>query len=704
MDSVSPHLQWRGNRASNRAELTEVIDAMMALESGLLSMSNENLKSKIMLEAAHKSTHTRLVHQLASRNVLLYHKELLRLVGEADNSIAQERKAFQSSIEKRTGSIMRSWENLRGLKNTGKLNKCREIWMRMAKCERQAWLRQHFPKLPEHAHSYIYAWLRRSKLRPNSNLFVYRLLNIDTLSRDDVLPDLLEIRATLHPRHQLDIDGRAIYLGICCGCLPSLKVSGLLRPPLQQTDDKYDVVWDENAGRVSLIDMVPGHGLHMLGAQDMVYSWLATCPQDLIRTSMLDSSDKSSENQGTHTSPLPLLTRSILSEYHEIYNCIDLAYLDSLLTGALDESLFDLAQSRKYPDVWHKSLKGTPWTAACSTLFAQVDIFHTLSSALRCIRQREGNRMILKGRGSSFKLLTAFYHLLESMVEEVLCQLSRGHWPPDRCGSPLLSSLFKLLQDNDPMFQIMPVVDVMTVIDIETKKLESSARMPRRVVQTLNDLSVIGACKREAEKHYKFARDIASYAELLTDLEKETQISTRPWKSLFEAGLNALDGDVAHKLDTHIRNQAIDLQLRHYNFWNIIDGALGSIADGTTQAAVNKILNMTRADAPALLAAAQASNFERFVTSQEPPTRTQLKRSKGHNLRPGPQQVPPLLYQTSEIATLPVVELRNQKEFWNALLAQSSENFIANKDTALLFSTNHTLKPVFLIQWRDGNG
>ncbi|KAJ2968412.1 hypothetical protein NQ176_g9192 [Zarea fungicola] len=569
---------------------------------------------------------------------------------------------------------MRSWENLRGLKDNGKLNKCREIWMRMAQRKRQAWLRQHFPRLPEHAHSYIYAWMQPSILQPKSNLFIYRLLNIDTLSRDDVLPDLLEIRATLHPRHQLDIDGRAVFLGICCGCLPSLRVSGVLRSPLQQTDDKYEFVWDENAGMVSLIDMAPGHGLHMLGVQDMIYSWLATCPQDLMRTSMLHSFDQLRENQGEHTIPLPLLTRSLLSDYREIYNCIDLAYLDSLLTGALDESLFDLSQVRKYPDLWHESLKGTSWTAACRTLFGRVDIFHKLSSDLRSIKQREGNTMILNGRGCSFKLLTAFYHLLESMVEEVLSQLSRRRWSPDRCGSPLLSSLYKLLRDNDPMFQIMPVVDVMTVIDIETKNSASSARMPKRVVQTLNDLSVIGACQREVEKHYKFARDLASYAGLLTDLEKEAQISTRPWKSLFEAGLNALDGDVAHKLDTHVRNQAIDLQLRHYDFWNIIDGALGSVADGTTQAAVNKILNMTRADAPALLAAAQASNFERFATSQEPPTRTQLKRSKGHNLRSGPQQAPLLLSQTPETATLPVVELRNQKEFWNALLVPSSES------------------------------
>ena len=78
----------------------------------------------------------------------------------------------------------------------------------------------HYPDLFDKPHLDIFGWAQNSvpeNQHIDKEVFITPLLNVEALSEDDVLPDLLQARASSHPRWFCAIDGRSVALGIFVG-------------------------------------------------------------------------------------------------------------------------------------------------------------------------------------------------------------------------------------------------------------------------------------------------------------------------------------------------------------------------------------------------------------------------------------------------------------------------------------------------------
>ncbi|KAJ6789333.1 hypothetical protein PWT90_09543 [Aphanocladium album] len=607
---------------------------------------------------------------------------VLRVSGRSSSSMEQDPAKFHKAIDKRRNSIRQSWIDLRELKRTKKLSEFQAEWSRITELERREWLQQTFPRLPQNAQSGLHAWLENlhSSRPPIGNLFIYRLLNIDLLARDNILPDLLDFRATLHPAYLLDLDGSSVNLGVVCGSLPSIRVPGVLKMPLEQAGEQYDFAYVEAAAMPDMAfqDYLPTAGLHKLNAQQNIYEWLVNIVKSVQRLPKpkVELSNGLCRGFTKGSDSVPVLTRSLLADYQMTHNRISIAYLHSLVLSALDEALFDLAQARKYPDMWQEQLQGSDWVQVCRTWFARVDVFSLLAAHSDSLQQKEGREIVLTGNDTSFRALCACFWLCNSLVKEVLSQLpSARRWSPDKMGSPVLSELFKLLQEGY-LLPYIPLIDVLMAIDTEIRKCESTAHVPERVTKVLHDLSVLAACIRELQKHYRFAKDNESYGCMLGELKEEREKTKRPRTVLVEAALKRV-GEKEPRLKTHIRDKTIDLATRHSNFWTVFDNALEKCsADTTMKWVVDELLESQPVDSAISADCRQTVSFGEATQPVEP-TATQINKSKRRNRNHHtcrPRALPAASEPLHSHKPLPVVKLHTELEFWDSILAQSAES------------------------------
>jgi hypothetical protein len=94
--------------------------------------------------------------------------------------------------------VMRRWQSLRKMATDGSLDSFDEIWAGLTRSARMRWLKE-YPQLPSYPRSDLYAWVQDSKLE--EQLFMAPLLNIEDLSQDDVLPQLLNWRQSFKLRY-----------------------------------------------------------------------------------------------------------------------------------------------------------------------------------------------------------------------------------------------------------------------------------------------------------------------------------------------------------------------------------------------------------------------------------------------------------------------------------------------------------------------
>ncbi|EJP61724.1 uncharacterized protein BBA_09365 [Beauveria bassiana ARSEF 2860] len=641
----------------------------------LSSLSKAEYPEKLLQLLTEASPTIDLAQLTLNVDLLRPPEGLRRLAGNSSKSLPQDREQFRTALVKRTDSILRSWHSLRRLKRKGVLNRFQVIWARMGMLERRSWLQRNFPDLPQNAQASIHAWLQSPTLEspPNSKLFFYRLLNTEILSRDNILPELLEFRATHHPAYLRDLDGRSIYLGVYCGSLISMAVTGTISFPMEQSNDTYDFTWNEAEDLLPDLAQAepPTVGLHKLGAQQKIYEWLVESVQLLPKAIVGYHNELCCDP----ANDLSVLMRSQLSDYHKPHDRVSITYLHSLLTAALDESLFDLAQVRKYPDIWQEWVQGTGWEHVCRTLFMRIDVFSTLVTHSTSLQQEERYEITLKANNTRFRALVAFCCLSNSLITDTVRQLpSHGRWSPSKIKNESMSKLLQLLQKCDPVVDFIPLLDVMMVIDDESKSCASTQRMPQQLTRVLHDLAVLAACERELETHCRFAEDIASYAKIVKEVTEEISATKRPWKMLIGAALNAIDAETAHKLTADVCNKTSDLAKRHQRFWMVFDKGLKGSADTTTQNILDEVLKI----APENSSVDDEQAFASLNSAEPPaePTQTQLNRSKhhrGHNRRTEVPQTARGPRKAPEMSRRPTITLFTQLQFWNSILAKSSE-------------------------------
>lgn len=642
------------------------------------SLSKAELAPETLLQLLTEASPT-IDHTQPTLNVDLLRppEGMRRLAGISSKSLPQDNEQFRTALVRRRESILRSWHSLRQFKQKGVLSRFQVVWARMEMPERRLWLHENFPDLPQNAQTGLHAWLQLPPLEspPNSKLFFCRLLNTEILSRDNVLPELLDFRATHHPANLLDFDGCSVYLGVYCGSMTSLTVTGTISFPLQQSNDTYEFTWDQATDLLPDLaqDELPTVGFHKLGAQQRIYEWLVESVH-LLPKAMVGLPNTLCCDSGNE---LSVLVRSLLSDYHRPHDRVSFTYLHSLLTAALDESLFDLAQVRKYPDTWQDWVRCSGWEHVCRTLFMRIDVFSTLATHSNSVQQEEGFEITLKGDSATFRALIAFYYLSKCLIEDIIRQLPKhGRWSPSKIKNKSISKLLQMLQNDDPIAGFIPLLDVMMVIDDESKNCASTQHMPQQVTRVLHDLAVLAACERELEKHSRFVENIASYAKIAKEATDGTMTAKRPWKVLLEAALNAIDAEIAHKLTADVRNGTTDLGKRHRRFWMVFDKALTSATDTTTQHILGEILKITPEDDT--MSVDDGSAFASWILSKPPaePTQTQLKQSKYHRSQNRRTEVLPAAVgpsQEPEMCHRPTITLTTQLQFWNSILSKSSD-------------------------------
>lgn len=678
-----------------RAELMQVFEACRTLRVDLPDCTAADVDDDKLKAQIEESPLMKLNHRLLGPNLCQRQSERMRYVGQSDDCIPRAPDQFQADLDKRTSAIMRAWNRLRVERQAGTLAECQARWARCGPSQRRDSLKAL--GLSEHPNSDLYAWVRHAKhenLRPKPSVFMSPLLNVEAICRDNVLPELLECRAKLHPGLFLTIDGRSTGLGIWSGFLPQLRVPGVVKFSFEDEpggQGYYGALLDHSVQGIrgfvpsNFRELLPGLALQQLEAQRRTYDSLSSLPRFLLEQLPASEVTKPVSCISTISQPPSLLGRASLSDYSGSYKNVDLRYLDSLLKAALDEALDDLTQMRMYSETWMDGLKRTSPSSSgristfCRNLFGRIDTFHTLGRHLDSFKERrEFGTLELPGDDPSFRAMVAFHTALLSMRDDVLCRLQGRSWSADKCGNDVVSVLYSMLRSNDSTLRVMSLLHVMMVIDREVKSRGSKTVIPRDIVQLLNDLSILAACLRETEKHYRFAEQFGSYAQMSNEVDEVERLRERPWLSAAEATLAALDADTKRKLNTHVHDEGIPVDVRHYNFWRAVDGAMRRASPAQAGPGAGTIFNSIQRMAPInkLVQREQptAANLFYSLGDRKEVSETRLKLSKRRNRRPQTQPVAYTTTSASLVPSLPVIELRNHKQFWSALLAPSIDN------------------------------
>ncbi|KAF2181471.1 hypothetical protein K469DRAFT_589059 [Zopfia rhizophila CBS 207.26] len=594
------------------------------------------------------------------------------------------RLEFRRPSLDRAKAVFRHWKTLQAMKEDGTLNSFREGWDRLTKLERCERLQRQYPKLSNCPHADVYAWAQSSESERSSldkRLFMTPLLNIEDLSQDDVLPDLLDARATWHPGLFHTIDGRSIYLGIFGGVLKFRARGGIsfTSGAGYEEAESYSISFQDEVDPGKPLppsEVSASIGILQLQAQSLTYDFLVSFPKDLLDSS---TSDKEIEQESKHPGSndcLSLWTLSSRSDYYGQPKTVDLKYLDVLVKASLNEALDDLWQLRKDPELWGERLDETPAkkpgrvSNLLHVVFHRIDIFQSLSLHLDAVQQHILFEAQHDGSTSPHPPdLASLYSAFQSSLDEKLCQLHNTQWSPEKYSGSVFSQLFDMLKENDPTVWIMDFPSVMRIIDREIRKV-GTVEIPIGVMQALNDLSILAVCVRETYKHYNFEPQI-DHANKINELEAWWKKRKLPWISV----LSALSEIECHKLDVYVRRREISPQERLRTSWTMIDRYMNTSCQGNeTKGVIELIQESAPIDIAPLVDNLPVNTL--FTHEATPAFSYKEQRRPKPRKTPRPEDPSPITLPTKEPDLQPpiVVKPARNKEFWAALLAPPSEN------------------------------
>jgi hypothetical protein len=596
--------------------------------------------------------------------------------------------------------VMRRWQSLRKMATNGSLDSFDEIWAGLTRSARMRWLKE-YPQLPSYPRSDLYAWVQDSKLE--EQLFMAPLLNIEDLSQDDVLPQLLKAREALHPAFFRSIDGCSVNWGMWCGALKQVHVKAdmSITPEMGHGAESYGISLKPKTDSKTLPNfnqVRPIIGLYQLKAQCYTYDFLVSFPRSLLcptgpSTRVLTKEDETAgagqigvvskgraempDVPGEHVdADYPtLLAQCARKNYGRSPNTIDLEYVGDLLRTSLDEALDDLSQQRDSPDSW--AMRAATCSGSASNflraIFGRIDTFHTLCLHLDAVlkhdwRKAQDGPTAPPENREAFRQIVSLDVALKSTLNEILCQMEGVKWSADKNCSIIFSRLFDLLKANETSLRVMGIHAVMRMIDREIEKVEAQVTIPLEVMRALNDMSVLAVCLEETSKHFNFASHSTSYSLMIKELLAGWETRQRPFMSVIEITLRALGSEVK-KLDILVRKTGDPLPSRHNTFWTAVDNYMEKSSESSEAKLVVDKIQQT----PIALIDSKAPSESYSPHSAHEPTHTQIRRGR----RKARAQSLTTLSMTTPMANSPsLLSIKPTKNinFWTALLAPSSEN------------------------------
>ena len=608
-----------------------------------------------------------------------------------------DRQKFEWLLSQRRTKVVVSWTALRNAKTKGDLVLFRTTWDRSSVSTRKEWLRARYPELPKRPFAEVYAWTHKQGSPIPRSLFTSALLDIESLSEDGVLPRFLETRATLHPGLFRVGDDRAVFLGIWTGCLRYIQVPDMVLKFMD--DDEYSICFEERKATSSFAmlsdstEAIPAEGFYQLEAQERIYTFLVNCLQDWLagESHAYQSSGNHNGRDECAATPLsesangddylPLFVRSLRLTYYGDPKVVNLSFLRTLMESSLDEAQEDLWILRDDATTWIHRLEQRPITAdgraanVLRTVLARIDTFHTLRHHLNDYEARQKNESALSSAndGQAWPALANLSKAFESMLNEILGQVGKMSWSPGKEMSSTFTRLFDLIKANDPVVWIMGLPAVLRTIESEAEG-EIGRILPFALMQLLHDMSIISACLQETARYYSSLYHPKEIF-LTAKLDEEWKKQERPWKLVMEDALDTLRGPEWNKLRFEVLDGTVEPGIRHHKFWFAVDSCMkrSSGHAGPTKSVVDEILRT------APIGTRPTSTDHTIpcwsdTTGPDQATDTGLNKSRRRTPLHAEEVQAPSPLKEQRPVNLPIVRPTKNLDFWNALLALSSEN------------------------------
>jgi hypothetical protein len=385
-------------------------------------------------------------------------------------------------------------------------------------------------------------------------------------------------------------------------------------------------------------------GMFQLQAQSQTYTFLVSCPGNLLDPSESDEGIEASDHTDSDES-LSLLTQFSRLDYYDQPETVDLKYLDSLVKAShwLSYGNYEMT-TELWVKFWNETPAKTPGRLSnlLHHIFHRIDIFESLSLHLDAVQEHVLSEAQHNGSMTPHPPdLTSLYAAFQSSLDEELCRLHNIQWSPGKCTNGIFSRLFNMVRENDPTVWVMGLPPVMRIIDREISKVGAEEKIPITVMQALNDISVLAVCVRETWKHYNFESHVTHRINLINELESVSVVENLGGRKL----------------------KSISPQTRHLEFWAVVDNHMKTSSQGRE---TNEVIDMIQRTAPIDTTPSKYSPVdmstmhEAVLAPSDPPPNA-----------PSPG-ISPMQKPQSQLSI--VIEPTENKEFWAALLAPSSEN------------------------------
>lgn len=611
------------------------------------------------------------------------------LISNSAIPLSLARKSFREI----SGQVLQHWLKLRDLQHSGRLELFRDFWEGRSVAWRRQWLQRNFPFLHEHPHAAIHQFLElpSPSMRGDSTRPLWPpLLNLSALSRDSHLPSLLDARCCLHPKLFLSQDAEFVALGIWAGRLPRKSISGKisLSWDLLSSETEYGLRLEDDAVEHVHLSS-PRNVLLELQSQERTYRFLVLCAQtagDCIpkvdMTEILGRDRSLTRNRLDFGGSLRLsLTQPNLTDWD---------FVKGLLQGLLDEVLDELRHVRTDAAYWLHQFQGVRKSGPGRTLNLltaichRIGIYEALCTQLVVLEANFWDDTENNGSAASQQSRTAgslenvinFRVALRCILNESLASLKASAWSFQSTLETASARLLGLMTRDEPVLRVMGLHSVMEIVDAEIASQICGQTIPGDILHLLHTMSAVSICAEEVDKHMmSHLRPGMEYLLALDRAEDKWTRRHNPCKALLKHTKQWTHAK-RHQLDD-LATQMTPIEYRHQLFWSVIDTAW--VEETVKWPILTKIMSETPISVPQGLTANPAI-AQWALVPEESPTRTQLRRSRRHPVRPSDGDT---VSKTIAIAQPPerrparILIQKVDQQFWHDLLhkAQGSSDF-----------------------------
>ncbi|KAJ6116172.1 hypothetical protein N7523_005561 [Penicillium sp. IBT 18751x] len=542
----------------------------------------------------------------------------------------------EESINQSAKSVMKSWEQLQMMHQSGKLELFQRWWKVRPAEKRRSWLRT-FPAIRQRSDSALYL-LANCGNCPGSKgeiqrAFLEPIIFQEDLLQGNVLSELLVARSSqdAHPRMLLSLDAKLVKLGYWTRIIPSLAVAGRVGfiAPSAPGDVSYGIRFESDLFEYPHWSD-PMIARHQLEVQEKTYKLLVS----LLSVEL----DEVPAALPIDTEAPSLLTQSML-QLHGKPDRIDWDLVESILKASMEESLDDLWRLRTDEQYWEVMFDemGRNTERFLKLIFGRIDTFHLACEKLRAYNgtldhaspQSNSRHNDIRNR-----VAVSMDATLTSIVNEKLAFLEQVSWTPPANMGATVEYLLKLIKKNGPQIRVMGCDTALRTL--ETSRTDFQDNVPAFIRLVFHDMSVIVSCMQETRKHahalYNELEEASAYIGQSNCAAVEWDQRDRAWESLADTVLGAL-GNQVHQLNQMVGNSKRPVRDRHTDFWRYVDGRM------PTSGRVNHIVRLIISNAAPVKHEAISEAVPLGWLSYSTPeldsicTRTQLKKSSNKSRR-----------------------------------------------------------------------